>query len=217
MSIIHVDAAIVGGGIAGAWAMNLLHARGYQAVLLEADAIGCDQTFASQGMIHGGLKYALGGQLTGASEAIAAMPARWRACLAGNDDVDLSRVEMASDNYYMFSDDSARGRLTGFFASKALRGRIDRLDRKEWPAAFSGFNGVVYALNDFVLDARSLLTCLLAPCANQVIHTRADAASIRAGEGGYRISIGRSDTAGPAPHQLRRQRQRGIDGRAGHY
>ena len=49
-------------------------------MLLERDSLGGEQTLASQGMIHGGLKYALGGTLTRSSEAIANMPERWRAC-----------------------------------------------------------------------------------------------------------------------------------------
>ena len=81
---------VIGGGIAGLWLLNLLTRRGYGAVLLEAGALGCQQTLASQGMIHGGLKYALSGMLTGASEAIAAMPDRWAANLAGRGEIDLS-------------------------------------------------------------------------------------------------------------------------------
>ena len=75
---VQLDAILAGGGIAGLWLTNLLHARGYRVALLEADTVGGAQTLASQGMIHGGIKYALGGSLTGASEAIATMPGRWR-------------------------------------------------------------------------------------------------------------------------------------------
>ena len=57
---IRVDVVIVGGGIAGLWLLNLLRSRGYGAVLIERSAFGDGQTICSQGMIHGGLKYALG-------------------------------------------------------------------------------------------------------------------------------------------------------------
>ena len=89
-----LDAIIIGGGIAGLWLLNRLTSDGYGCVLLEADELGCGQTLASQGMIHGGIKYALGGALTGASEAIADMPDRWRAALAGEGPVDLSGLEV---------------------------------------------------------------------------------------------------------------------------
>ena len=50
------DIIIFGGGIAGLWLLNRLHNEGYQAILLETEALGGSQTIASQGIIHGGLK-----------------------------------------------------------------------------------------------------------------------------------------------------------------
>ncbi len=184
-----IDAAIIGGGIAGAWALYLLRRRGYNAVLLERESIGCGQTLASQGMIHGGLKYALGGNLTGASEAIAQMPARWRACLAGEDEVNLLGTPVLSDVYHRCSARSAIGRLTSFFASKALRGRIDKLAKSEWPAAFDGFDGVVYTLNDFVMDTPALLTSLTREHADYIFSLNADCQNVQACDGGWRIQL----------------------------
>jgi len=51
------DVAIIGGGIAGLWLLNRLMNSGYNAILFESKALGSDQTVASQGMIHGGIKY----------------------------------------------------------------------------------------------------------------------------------------------------------------
>jgi glycine/D-amino acid oxidase-like deaminating enzyme len=163
-----VDAVIVGGGVAGLWLANVLRQRGYAILLLEADALGGAQTLASQGMIHGGIKYALSGVLTGASEAIAGMPERWAACLAGRGDIDLRAVTRLADRYYLFADATGLGKLTTFFASRALRGRIERLDPAAYPAAFAdpAFRGVVYALNDFVLDTGSLVGVLHEPVAD---------------------------------------------------
>lgn len=189
-----IDAAIIGGGIAGAWALNLLLAKGYNAILLEADSLGCAQTLASQGMIHGGLKYALAGNVTGASEAIADMPARWRACLANQDDVQLAGTRLLSEHYYMFAQRTALGRLTTFFASKALRGRIDKLPRQHWPETFDGFDGVVYSLNDFVLDTADLLATLTVGHEQRIFRLRADADCIsRHNDGGYQLRL--QDTA----------------------
>jgi glycine/D-amino acid oxidase-like deaminating enzyme len=185
----HIDAAIIGGGIAGAWALNLLCKRGYNAILLEADALGTGQTLASQGMVHGGLKYALSGVLTGASEAIASMPQRWRACLDGSGEVDLRGTRILSHNYYMFSADTALGRLTVFFASKALRGRIDKVRHTEWPNEFRGFDGVVYKLNDFVLDSEDLLRTLTRDHDRRIFSFNADGSNIRRCNSGYDISL----------------------------
>ena len=72
------DIVILGGGIAGLWLLNRLYSEGYQPLLIETKALGSGQTLASQGIIHGGLKYALSGSLTGAANVIADMPRRWR-------------------------------------------------------------------------------------------------------------------------------------------
>ena len=159
---IRTDVAIVGGGIAGLWLLDVLQAQGHRTLLLERSAFGDGQTAASQGMIHGGLKYALSGVLTGASEAIAGMPDRWRQCLSGAGDVDLSAVRVLSDNYYMWANDATLGQIGSFFASKLLRARIRRLEPVEFPPAFAfpTFRGVVYELQDLVLDTTSLLETL---------------------------------------------------------
>ncbi|MDA0272738.1 MAG: FAD-dependent oxidoreductase, partial [Proteobacteria bacterium] len=118
------DAIILGGGIAGLWLLSLLRNQGFEAILLEKDELGAGQTFASQGMIHGGIKYSLAGAMTGASESIADMPSRWRSCLAGTDTVNLEGVCVLSDAYYMFSDARFSSKLTAFFGSKAIEGRV---------------------------------------------------------------------------------------------
>lgn len=158
-----VDVVIFGGGIAGLWLLNSLRNHGIDAVLLEADHLGAGQTIASQGMIHGGIKYALGGALTGASEAIAAMPDHWRACLRGEGDVDLRGAGILSDVFHMWSPGGIGSRVTSFFASKVTRGRVDSLDRDDYPAPFNhaAFRGKVYRLVDLVLDTPSLLKTLL--------------------------------------------------------
>jgi glycine/D-amino acid oxidase-like deaminating enzyme len=184
-----VDAVIVGGGIAGLWLHNLLPARGYATVLLEADRLGSGQTLASQGMIHGGLKYALAGNLTAASEAIAGMPARWSRCLAGDGELDLRPLRPLSDRYYLFAAATTLGRLTTFFASRALRGRIDRLDRPDYPPALAhaGFRGAVYALNDFVLDTPALLARLCAGVADTTYRCRVGPDDLSADGDGVRV------------------------------
>jgi len=158
------DAVIIGGGIAGLWLLNRLKTAGYNVILLEQDALGAGQSIASQGMIHGGVKYTLAGALSGASEAIADMPDHWRRCLAGNGDVDLTRTQTLSDCFYMWSTDHALSRVTGFLASKTLRGRINLLRKEQHPPLFASpfFKGKLYQLVDGVIDTSSLLSNLLA-------------------------------------------------------
>ena len=159
---LEVDVAIIGGGIAGLWIHNKLMAHGYSSILIERHQLGCAQTLASQGMIHGGIKYTLAGATTGASETIAAMPERWNQCLAGEDPVDLQGVETLARDYYMFSDGSVTSKVTAFFGSKAIEGRVSALKRSDYPEAFANdqFKGSLYRLQDIVLDTESLISKL---------------------------------------------------------
>ena len=54
-----LDVLVFGGGAAGLWCLDRLRRAGYHAILLESKAIGSGQTIQSQGIIHGGGKYAL--------------------------------------------------------------------------------------------------------------------------------------------------------------
>ena len=165
------DVLIVGGGIAGLWLINRLNAAGYQCLLLESHTLGGDQTLASQGIIHGGLKYALGGSLSSESESIAEMPDRWRAAMAGNDPVDLRDLSVLSDTQHMWSSGSVASRMTNFFASKMLRGRIEKLSRANYPSALAdkAFKGNVYSLDDLVINTESLIATLAAPVRHRLL------------------------------------------------
>lgn len=160
-SIIEKDALIIGGGIAGLWMLNRLRAEGFDAMLLEKNKLGAGQTIASQGMIHGGIKYALNGNLNSASEAIADMPDHWKSCLAGSGDVDLTGTNILSEHYYMWPRNSLRSRFNAFLGSKALRGKVRNVETKDYPAFFqTHIKGPLYELKDIVLDVPSLLSCL---------------------------------------------------------
>ena len=80
---VQLDVVIFGGGGAGLWLLDELVRQGFSALLMEAHGLGSGQTVASQGIIHGGLKYTLSGLLTPSASAIRDMPGVWRACLAG--------------------------------------------------------------------------------------------------------------------------------------
>lgn len=160
--IIHTDIIIIGGGIAGLWLLNRLNNEGYKAILFESGDLGGAQSIASQGMIHGGVKYALGGALTGSSEAIADMPNHWRRCLKGEGDVDLRQANVLSEHFYLWSTASLGSKVTSFFASKLTRGRADKVKPSDYPPHFQhdGFNGNIYKLVDLVMDTPSVLKAL---------------------------------------------------------
>lgn len=153
------DVLIVGGGVAGLWLNARLRQQGYSTLLINKGALGGGQSVKSQGIIHGGTKYALSGALTGASEAIADMPRRWREALAGNGELDLSGVRLLSDAHYLWSPGTLAGNLTSFFASKAVRSRVSQVKGSELPPALQDarFKGKVYRLSELVLDVPSLI------------------------------------------------------------
>jgi glycine/D-amino acid oxidase-like deaminating enzyme len=159
---IRVDLAIFGGGIVGLWLLGRLRNAGYSAILLESDGLGGVQTLASQGIIHGGTKYALTGKLTGSSQEIKEMPGIWRACLAGQGELDLSQVRKLSEHQFLWSTPGVVSRVAGFFAGKVMQSRVREVTGEDRPETFRhpGFKGVVYRLDEPVLDTASLVAAL---------------------------------------------------------
>lgn len=158
-SAISTDVLIVGAGVAGLWLNARLRHQGFSTVVVEKASLGGGQTLKSQGIIHGGAKYALHGALSGASEAIADMPRRWREALAGKGELDLSSVRLLSEAHYLWSPGTIAGNLTSFFASKAVRGRVDQVKGSDLPPALQDprFKGKVYRLAELVIDIPSLV------------------------------------------------------------
>ncbi|WP_311968687.1 FAD-dependent oxidoreductase [Pseudomonas baltica] len=161
-SALNTDVLIVGAGVAGLWLNARLRRLGYSTVLVERAGLGGGQSLKSQGIIHGGAKYALHGALTGASEAIAEMPQRWRDAFAGAGDVDLRGARLLSEAHYLWSPGTLAGNLTSFFASKAVRGRVDQVKGDQLPPALQdkAFKGKVYRLAELVVDVPSVITRL---------------------------------------------------------
>jgi hypothetical protein len=164
-NIVKTDILIIGGGIAGLWLLNLLKKSGFSVVLLESDALGAGQTGKSQGIIHGGLKYALQGLLTPAAKAITDMPAVWKRCLSGHGEINLSQVPILSSTQYLWSTASFRSKLASFVAGMALHSHANRLQKTEFPDVFKhpDFNGQVTALDEIIIDVHALIRELAAP------------------------------------------------------
>ena len=168
---VSVDVLIAGGGIAGLWTLARLKQAGYKAVLLEANSLGSGQTRFAQGIIHGGTKYALTGKLTASSEAVADMPALWRDCYNGKGVVDLTQATLLSEAHYLWSTTSLTSRVSGFFASKVMRARTNELDEEVRPKLFkhADFKGQVYALDEPVFDAMSVVRAIAEPVMSSIL------------------------------------------------
>jgi len=166
------DVIICGGGVAGLWLGNTLMRAGYNVILIEKDRLGAGQTLASQGMIHGGQKYVLGGLLTPHAAAIARMPERWQASLDGSGEIDLTKVELLSPSQVMWGAGSFSAAAV-FAAAKLANAKTAQLGPEQIPAVLerSGASkGPVYSLPEAVLDVRSLLAALAGNLAGRTLH-----------------------------------------------
>ena len=172
MRTIQVDVAIAGGGIAGLWIGNLLLTRGLKVVVCDPGGTTNGQTLASQGLIHGGIKYALGGHAGGAFDALREMPGRWRRCLEGAGELDLRGVAVAAEACHLWSRNTLAARLAGFLGSRLMQGRAVRLAPGDYPAPFAGQSGDLYRLDDFGLDVAGLCRHLEARLGDRLLRTR---------------------------------------------
>ena len=102
------------------------------------------------------------------------MPKIWRDCLQGKGEVDLSSATILSEHQYMWSTPSLMSRLSGFFASRVVRGRMLAVKKDKYPAAFQNkkFKGKVYQLDEPVLDAASVIKALAAPHLNNIMQIK---------------------------------------------
>ena len=159
----NADIVIVGGGIAGLWILNLLCQKGYNAILLEKEALGGVQTLASQGMIHGGQKYTLTGQISDQAINVAEMPTVWQSCFDGEGMIDLSSVKALSNHQVMWASGGMTSNLGVFAASKAVNAKTEKLSQDLLPTVLQGMKCQAYKMAESVLDIKSLIKVLAAP------------------------------------------------------
>lgn len=167
---VKVDIVVIGGGIAALWTADALVADGHQVVILTNSPLGEGQTLAAQGVIYGGLKYAVGGKLNDSSEALAAMLHRWAEALRGEGNIDLQKVEILSDHQILWSQPGLLSRAVSFFGAKALRGRVEAVRRGNYPAVFDTpqYHGKLFRVEEQVINPVSLVKELAAPLARSI-------------------------------------------------
>jgi len=173
-SPIPIDAAIIGGGIAGLWTLDALVKSGRSAVLIERTALGDGQTIWSQGIIHSGLKYTLAGVLSKSARAIRDMPERWANALRGTDGPDLRAANLRAPHCWLWQTDSISSQAGMIGARAGLAVAPVVVDREDRPAALRACAGVVARLDEPVLDVASVLRAQAAALHDRII--RADAA-----------------------------------------
>ncbi len=174
-SVAEFDIVIFGGGIAGLWLLNILIKARFKVLLVEKDKVGGFQTIASQGMIHGGQRYLLGGNLTMHAASVSSLPARWDACLDGVGELDLTGVRILSRSQVMWSTGGSLAHLALNTATHLLNAKLRKLSVREFPDALAGLTGVpVFELPEKVLDIASLVDALLAPYTSNICRGNVD-------------------------------------------
>lgn len=167
----HLNALILGGGIAGLWTLARLTREGYSALLLTDAPLGSGQTIASQGIIHGGIKYTLGLAEPGdASRRIAEMPEIWRACIEGRGEIDLRAARVLSEHQYLWTTPGVLSRIAGLGASRVIRTAVSRVGPAQRPAPFAGAPRSIdlYRVEEPVLAMDSVVRALAEPLAGRI-------------------------------------------------
>lgn len=187
---VDIDVLVVGAGIAGLWATRRLQAAGHVCALVERDGLGAGQSHAAQGIIHGGLKYALGHTAgdVGSPErgALSTMPERWRTSLAGLEEPDLRCVPGPARECWLWADRNLGGHLASILAPWLLRNRARRVERPQWPAFLhaADFSGLVLRLDEIVVDVPAVLGALATPLTRRLVRLPdAEARLERSGDG----------------------------------
>jgi len=155
-----LDVLIFGGGSAGLWLLDQLARRGDRVLLLEAGRLGQGQTVASQGIIHGGLKYTLQGLLTPAAREIRDMPEIWRQALVGQRAPDLRHTRLRANVCHLWRSESLRSRLGMLGAKVGLHVAPQELASGERPAPLAGCPGPIARLDEQVIDPASFIADL---------------------------------------------------------
>jgi len=153
-----VDVAVLGAGIAGLWTAAAAAAAGYSVLVFGLPADPAHQSVASQGIVHGGLKY---GRPGGIDAALAPMPARWRQALAGEGPVDLRAAAVLSERMLLWFPPALAAEALAAGARLRLRGETRLLAGRERPAPFDAVaGGRLLELAEPVLDVPSVLSAL---------------------------------------------------------
>ena len=152
-----LDSLIFGGGAAGLWLLDRLSRDGHHVLLLEAHALGAGQTVASQGIIHGGLKYTLAGLLTNSAKNIREMPIVWRDALLGSGTPNLANTHLRSGCCYLWQTDSIASRAGMIGARYGLQVKPETISHTERPPALNRVYGTVARLPEQVIAPRSFI------------------------------------------------------------
>ena len=159
---IEIDSLVVGGGAAGLFLLRSLLSAGHAALLIERTALGTGQTTSSQGILHAGVKYALGGVAGDDAQEASEAAALWTGMLEGRGAADLRGLRVLAREEWLWRTASLMGMAGMLGARLALRTRPEAVEAARRPAWLEGVSGDVLALAETVIDPRDLMVRLAA-------------------------------------------------------
>ena len=170
MVLVHRQVIIVGAGIAGLWILRRLVAAGFDAILLEKEAIGAGQTLGAQGILHGGVKYGLDGSNREIAVRLRGLPTIWLECLAGKREPSLAAAQTLSPCQHLWAANSWLAKVGATVGARAMQGEVRKLDPESWPSALrdGGHKGSVYELQETVIEVKSVLAALADPVRDRI-------------------------------------------------
>ena len=160
---IQIDALVVGGGIAGLWILDRLRASGRSAVLAEASQLGHGQSTCAQGIVHGGLKYSLGGVAGDDARHVSTMPELWKNAITGplpSDSPNLNDATILSPCTWLWRSDSVMSRIGMLGARLGLQTKPEATQKADRPSLLKDSPGSVLRVDEPVVDVRSVLKAI---------------------------------------------------------
>lgn len=155
-----IDAVIIGGGMAGLFALHALRSAGLSVCLVERSALGHGQSVCAQGIVHGGVKYSLGGLVSGSARAIERMPERWLAMADSGEGCDLTAAPPLARHMWLWRSEGVAGAFAMAGARLSLRARPEAVPVEERPPLLRDARGDVLRLPEPVFDPVRVLEAL---------------------------------------------------------
>lgn len=171
-----IDAVIVGGGVAGLFALHALSGRGHSVCLVERTSLGDGQSVCAQGIVHGGVKYSLGGLVSGSARAIERMPERWLAMADRGEGTDLSGAPPLARSMWLWRSEGIGGAFAMAGARLSLRAKPQSVPPADRPEPLKSVRGDVMRMPEPVFDMMAVLRALAGPMRDVVVRGSAEPA-----------------------------------------
>lgn len=155
--------------MAGLFATHALRQAGHSVCLVERSALGDGQSVCAQGIVHGGVKYSLGGLVSGSAKAIERMPERWLAMADSGTGFDLTGAPPIARHMWLWRSEGVAGAFAMAGAKLSLRARPEAVPAGERPHVLRDVRGDVLRMPEPVFDPVATLGALLAPVATWVV------------------------------------------------